>query len=341
MYLIEPIRNGKYIADGAVALAVQVYILNNLDFDDTVILPYYCEPIVQLGLFQNAEIETNSTYMKENNISLVRRDTGGGTIYIDKGSVNICFIIPKNSEDYGNFKKFYDPAIKILHSLGATEVVQSGRNDLAINGKKVSGAAMTLTNDKIYGGYSLLLDIDFDNMVKTLNPNRKKINSKGISSVRSRVTGLREFFSEQYKNITTEQLKDYVLCHLLNIDSLENANRYELTEHDWQEIDKLIEKKYKNWDWNYGNSPRYSYNRDEYFTGVGTVNITLEITTGFIKSCRIYGDFFAKKDIKDIENALINTRIIKEDLLNCLENYDLTQYFGPLTSEQLVALILS
>ena len=94
MYLIEPIRNGQYLPDGALTLAMQVYVLNHLDLDETILFPYYCKPKVEIGRFQNAEVEVNHDYLKEHDIQLVRRDTGGGAVYCDQGAVNVCQAIP-------------------------------------------------------------------------------------------------------------------------------------------------------------------------------------------------------------------------------------------------------
>lgn len=177
MYLIEPIRNGKRITDGAVALAMQVYVQENLFLDDDILFPYYCDPKVEIGKFQNAVVETNQDYLKEHHIPVVRRDTGGGAVYVDSGAVNICYLINDNGV-FGDFKRTYQPAIEALHHLGVTGVEMTGRNDLVIDGKKVSGAAMTIANGRVYGGYSLLLDVDFEAMEKVLNPNRKKLNQR-------------------------------------------------------------------------------------------------------------------------------------------------------------------
>lgn len=245
MYLIEPIRNGKRITDGAIALAMQVYILQNVFLDDDILFPYYCDPKVEIGKFQNAVIETNQEYLKEHDIPVVRRDTGGGAVYVDSGAVNICYLM-KDHGQFGDFKRAYEPAIKALKTLGASSVEMRGRNDLVIDGKKVSGAAMTIVNGRIYGGYSLLLDVDFDAMEKVLNPNRKKIESKGIKSVRSRVGDIRSHLSEDYRHITTDQFKDLMVCQLLHIDHIDQAKRYHLTEKDWAAIDALADEKYKN-----------------------------------------------------------------------------------------------
>ena len=214
MYLIEPIRNGEYITDGAIALAMQVYVNQHIFLDEDILFPYYCDPKVEIGRFQNTAIEVNQDYIDKHSIQVVRRDTGGGAVYVDKGAVNMCCILEQDTSIYGDFQRFYQPAIEALHTLGATDVIQSGRNDLTLNGKKVSGAAMTLMNNRIYGGYSLLLDVNYEAMDKVLKPNRKKIASKGIKSVRARVGHLREALDEKYRDITIEEFKNLMVTQI-------------------------------------------------------------------------------------------------------------------------------
>lgn len=340
MYLIEPFRNGEYVDDGAYALAMQVYVNENIFLDEGIIFPYYCKPKIEIGRFQNARAEVNQDYLDKNGIIVVRRDTGGGAILVDEGAVNVCFLIPEESGLYGNYKMMYEPVIKALQNLGVKNVEQSGRNDLLINGKKVSGAAMTKANDRVYGGFSLLLDIHPKRMLESLNPNQKKIDSKGIKSVRSRVTSIREHLKTDLQDITTDEFKDLIIKELLNLSSVDEAKRYELTEEDWKNIDKLVEDKYKNWNWNYGHSPSYSYQRDGR-TSAGTVDISLEIEKERIKKCQIYGDFFGQEHINDVSNHLIGTRVRREELLEKLSEIDLNSYFGNITKEELTDLILS
>ncbi|OIS38331.1 lipoate--protein ligase [Staphylococcus cohnii] len=340
MYLIEPIRNGEYITDGAVNTAMQVYVSQNIFLDDDILLPYYCDPKVEIGRFQNTAVEINQDYIDEHGIQVMRRETGGGAVYVDRGAVNMCCLLQNDNSIYGDFQKFYEPAIKALHNLGATEVVQSGRNDLEINGKKISGAAMTLINGRIYGGYSLLLDVDYEAMIKVLKPNRKKIESKGIKSVRSRVGSIRDNLAIEYQNITIHEFKDLMIKQLLGLDDINDVKRYELSEADWHVIDEMVAKKYKNWEWNYGRSPRYEYNRDAKLAA-GTIDITLAVEQGRIVACRIYGDFFGQGEIKEVEQQLIGVRVVKADLLDTLSEIDIPYYFGKTSAEELVELILS
>ena len=127
MYLIEPFRNGEYITDGAYALAMQVYVQNNIFLDEGIIFPYHCAPKVEIGRFQNAVSEVNQDYLEENDILLVRRDTGGGAILVDDGAVNVCFLVPEDTGVYGNYKKMYEPVIKALNKLpGTYNIVTKG-----------------------------------------------------------------------------------------------------------------------------------------------------------------------------------------------------------------------
>ncbi len=342
MKLIQMKRAGEMVYTPGVDMAMQQYVRENIFLDDDIIMPYTTSPQVQMGRYQNAAKEVNMDYLEENDIGLVRRDTGGGAIYLDRGNTSFCFLSSEKSNDTDlNFKKLYQPVIEILHDLGATEVELSGRNDLAINGKKVSGAAMSLDEHRIYSGYSLQLDVDVESMVKALTPNRKKITSKGIDSVRSRVESIRPHLAPEYRDLSPKAFHDLVAARLLGVESLDQADEYVLTDEDWAAIDKICEEKYLNWDWVYAKSPKYEYYRDERIEGVGTIEMNLEIKSGRIDKINIYGDFFGSQPIKEVEEALIGTPERREDLMEVLSNMDLTPYFNAQIHKELVDMILS
>lgn len=340
MYLIEPKRNGKWVFDPGVNMALQEYVKDELFLDDDVIFPYMMHPAVQIGKYQNAYEEVNQTYMEENDIKIVRRETGGGAIYLDDRNMSFCFLLSGDQNIYGNYERLYEPAIQALKKLGINGVKQEGRNDLVLDGKKISGAAMTVQSGRIYAGYSLLLDPNYEVMTRVLNPNAKKITSHGIQSVRSRVGSIREHLPSEHQSMTVWDFTEYILCELLEIENLDEAKRYILTKSDWKKIDELTNEKYHNWDWNYGRFQQFSYERTARFSA-GTIKVGLEVTYGKISTIQFSGDFFGTKDKKDIEEALIGVRLRKEDLLHALAPYYLHDYFGHITYEAFVEFLLS
>lgn len=340
MYVIEHIRNGVEVLDHATQLAMHIYALENIKLDESLVFPYRSSASVQIGKYQNTVEEVNQEYITKNNIDIVRRETGGGAIYMDRNHANFVFIIDDPSTNFDeNFDRIYQPTIDGLKQLGAKNVGRKGRNDLEIDGQKVSGAAVTIQKGRLYAGYSLLLDIDFDAVENALRPNRKKIESKGIKSVRRRVTPIRSHLAKEYQDITVEDFEKTMLMHLCGVNHPDDIKYYRLSEEEWAAIDKIAEEKFANWDWNYGKSPRYDYNADGRFEG-GTVSLTLSVDKGRIQKIRIYGDFFGKADIKDIENTLIGTRVERKELLEALTPIELNEYFGKITAENIVDLIL-
>lgn len=340
MYLITSERDGKWIYDPGLAMALQEYVKDYLFLDDDVLFPYMMQPVVQIGKFQNAYEEVNQPYMDEHKIKIVRRETGGGAIYLDDQNMSFCFLLDGNSDIYGNYERLYEPAMKALEKLGVTNLEQKGRNDLLLNGKKISGAAMTLQKGRIYAGFSLLLDPNFEAMVAVLNPNHKKIESHGIKSVRSRVGAIRDHLAPAFQEMTVWDFTDYMICELLEINNMSEAKRYELTADDWAKVDKIAAEKYNDWDWNYGRFKEFDYQLTERFP-VGTLTVGLSIQHAKISSVQITGDFFGTKDVTEVEAVLIGIRLKKTDLLHALDSLDVTDYFGNLTPEAFAHFILS
>lgn len=340
MYLIMPERNGEWVYDPSVSMAIQVYVKDHLFLDDDIMFAYMMDPVVQIGKFQNAYEEINQPYLDKHDIKTLRRDTGGGAIYMDDKNMNFCFLFDGDNNIFGNYGRLFEPAIKGLEQLGVKNIEQKGRNDLLVDGNKISGGAMTLENGRVYAGYSLLLDPDYEAMVESLNPNQKKIQSHGIQSIRSRVGDIRSYLDSEYQSMTVWEFTDHMICAILDIDHVDKAKYYVLTEEDWAAIDKLAQEKYDNWDWTYGRFQHFEYEINERFP-IGTINLGLSVMQGKISKVQITGDFFGRKEITDIESALLDVRLKKDDLLKALENFNLTDYFGDITTETFVNAILS
>jgi lipoate-protein ligase A len=342
VYLIESKRNGEWVYDPGVSMAIQEYVKDNVFLDDDVIFPYMMQPAIQIGKFQNAYEEVNQPYMDEHDIKIVRRETGGGAIYMDDRNMSFSFLFTGDNNIYGNYGRLYEPAIKALKQLGVNEDLldQKGRNDLVLDGKKISGAAMTVEKGRVYAGFSLLMDPNYEAMVAALNPNIKKIESHGIQSVRSRVGSIRPYLGPEYQEMDVWEFTDFMLCQFLEIDNISEAKRYDLTEEDWVAIDKIATEKYNNWDWNYGRFQEFEYRLTERFP-IGTVSVGLTVEHAKIAEIKITGDFFATKDVKDIEEVLQDVRLKKDAMVEALEPLDFQAYFGNLTKEDFIQFILS
>ncbi len=249
-------------------------------------------PAVIVGVNQNALQEVNLAFTKENDIKIVRRLTGGGAVYHDLG--NLCYtIIAPYEEKEDAYEKFTTPVIEYLRELGVNAEF-SGRNDILVDGKKISGNAKTVYNDRVLVHGTLLFDSDVFALEKALKPNKLKMQSKGIKSVRSRVTTLKE----QLNGMSLEEFKKGLTDKFLQF-----AIPYEFSENDLIAIEKLVNNKYSLDEWNIGYSPKGSVNFENKFN-FGVLNINFDVVDGKIQNAVINGDFFEKKPIKAFADSL-------------------------------------
>ncbi|MCQ6267004.1 lipoate--protein ligase [Fictibacillus sp. WQ 8-8] len=324
--------DNRNITDPRVNLAIEEYALKNLDINETYLLFYINEPSIIIGKNQNTVEEINADYVREHGIHVVRRLSGGGAVYHDTGNLNFSFITKDDGNSFHDFKKFTDPVVKALNKLGLNAEL-SGRNDILVDGKKISGNAMFTTRGRMFSHGTLMFDSEIENVVSALNVKLDKIQSKGIKSIRSRVTNIKEHMNEE---MTMEEFKQILLSYLF--EEFEEIPRYELTVKDWEQINKLSEERYRNWDWNYGKSPKSNVELSNRFAG-GSVDVKLQIEKGIMRECKIYGDFFGVGDVRDIEERLIGTRYDRRDIEKALEDADMGHYFGNVTREEFLDLL--
>lgn len=342
MIIIEPKRDGEWVYDQGTLMALQAYARDHIFLDDDIVMPYMCRPSIQIGLYQNAFEEVNQPYMDEHGIGLVRRETGGGAIYLDDRNMSYCFLFnTDNGNDiYGNYDKLYAPIIKALKKLGVEGLQQKGRNDLTLNGQKISGAAMTVVHGRVYAGFSMLLDPNYEVMDIVLKPNQKKMASHAVQSVRARVGALRQALADEYKDITVEEYTELTLKELCQVDDLKDAKRYVLSEEEWAAIDQIANERYNNWDWNYGRFREFQFKVSDRFEGVGTLHIGLSIKKAIIEDIQISGDFFAVKPIQELEAKLQDVPLRKDAMLEALEGIQVSDYITRMTNEGLIDFIL-
>lgn len=320
------------ITDPRVNLAIEEYALRNLDINDTYLLFYINEPSIIIGKNQNTIEEINTDYVEENGIHVVRRLSGGGAVYHDLGNLNFSFITKDDGESFHNFKKFTEPVIAALRKINVPAEL-SGRNDILVNGRKVSGNAQFSTKGRMFSHGTLMLDSEIENVVSALKVKKDKIESKGIKSIRSRVANISEFLD---KKITMEEFRTLLLHSIFG--GKNKVEEYVLTEEDWEKINKISKERYQNWDWNYGKSPKFNMQRSHRFL-VGGIDIRLEVEKGKIKNCKIYGDFFGVGDVTDIEDRLKGLRYERSEMTEALEEVDIKHYFGNITKEEFMDLL--
>lgn len=322
--------DNKGITDPRINLAIEEYALKHLDINETYLLFYINHNSIIIGKNQNTIEEINKEYVDENEITVVRRLSGGGAVYHDVGNLNFSFIMKDDGDSFHNFKKFTEPVVKALKKLGV-DAELSGRNDILAEGKKVSGNAMFSTRGRMFSHGTLLFNSDMDQIVSALKVKKDKIESKGIKSIRSRVGNIADFLKEP---MTIEEFRSFILDAIFDGEVVE----YVLTEEDWKKIHQISEDRYQKWEWNYGKSPKFNLQHSHRFP-VGSIDIRLDVNKGIIENCKIYGDFFGVGDVSEIEQKLMGVRYEREDIDQILASIEVPYYFGNVTKEDLLKLI--
>ncbi|MFS1060041.1 lipoate--protein ligase [Enterococcus casseliflavus] len=324
--------------DPRINLAIEIFLLQEMKVDEPILLFYINEPSIIIGRNQNTIEEINKEYVDEHGIHVVRRFSGGGAVYHDFGNLNFSFIMPDDGNSFRDFEKLTKPIVQALHEMGVEGAQLKGRNDLVINDMKFSGNAMYATNGRMFAHGTIMFDSDINEVVNALKVRKDKIESKGIKSIRSRVTNIKPFLPKEKQDMTTEEFRQEILLKIFGVDSVEDVKTYELTEEDWVKINEISDKYYRNWDWNYGKSPAFDIERRHRFP-IGSIEVRLNVAEGKITDAKIFGDFFGLGDIGDVEQALIGTRYAKEDLAQVIANIDVKKYFGNITPEDFLSLI--
>ncbi|MCI6459173.1 lipoate--protein ligase [Terrisporobacter sp.] len=298
-------------------LAMEEYFLKNTNED--IFLLWQNENSIIVGKNQNTLSEINYDYVKENNIKVVRRLSGGGAVFHDLGNINFTFI-SCNDNSFSDFKKFTMPIVEALKELNV-HAEFSGRNDLLIDGQKFSGNAQYNYKNKVMHHGTLLFSSEINDLSNALKVKPSKFQGKSVKSVKSRVTNISSHLD---KKMTVLEFKDYLMDFINKRD--ENSHFYELNDKDVESINKLVEEKYSTWEWNFGYSPKYSLYNELKYPG-GNVEFSLDVHDGLIKDIKFFGDFFGKEDISFIENKLRNVKHNEYSIKSALEDVDINNYF--------------
>ena len=308
-------------------MAVEEYVFTH--FSEDIFMLWRNEPAIIVGRFQNSLAEINLDFVREKGIKVVRRMTGGGAVFHDLQNLNFTFC---ESNSTGNFRTFTQPILEVLNGLGVDARFE-GRNDLMIDGRKFSGNAQCVSNGRILHHGTLLFDTAMTDMSNALKVNPLKFEDKAVKSVRKRVTNISEHLKQP---LTVLQFSDLIMEHIM--DTKHNCKMYEFSDEDLAAITRLRDEKYSTWDWNFGHSPKYSYSKMIRTAG-GNIEIHLNIEKGAIAGIKIYGDFFAKKDVSEFEELLLGLPHEEKAISEKLAKVNAEDYFLGITNEDVLKLM--
>lgn len=327
--------NNNHITDATLNLALEEWAVRNLDLENEDYLLFYINRnAIIIGKHQNTIEEINSEYVKAKGIQVVRRISGGGTVYHDDGNLNFSFITKFSPDSIHNFKKFTHPVINTLNELGIKAEL-NGRNDITVDNKKISGNAQFSNTKAMFSHGTLLFNSNIDDVVEALNVKIDKIESKGIKSIRSRVGNISDYMKEK---INIFDFRQKLIESIFG--KTENYPLYNLWEKQWAEVYELANTKYRNWDWNYGRSPEFNIQKINRFD-FGQIDARIDVKNGIIENIKIYGDFLALGETSEIESRLINIKYKDDVMIEALSGLDLKHHLGEISTECFVKFLLT
>ena len=305
--------------------AVEEYVARHYT-DDDYFMGWRVNPTVMLGRNQLIDNEVNTDYCKEHKIDIFRRKSGGGCIYADKGCIQFSYISRAVNANEA-FAAYMQRMADLLKGL-KIDAQLSGRNDILINGTKVSGCAFYQLSNRSVLHNSLLFDTQLDHLSNALTPAKEKLQSKGVASVRQRVTNV-----ATYTQLDILAFMDYVRQEMCGTEVLE------LTEEDMKGVAE-IEKELSSDDFVYGKNPKYSLVRKHRFEGVGTLEAHIELKNNIIESINMVGDYFLLGDIDhDFLSLLKGCEFTREAVEGRLEDIDLSTIIRGLKLRQFLRLL--
>lgn len=289
--------------DVSVNLAAEYYFAAVKPLGDEIFMLWQPRPTIVVGNFQNIHEEVDVAYAKSRGIDIVRRLSGGGTVYQDSGSIQYAFIADGDRDI--NFRRYLEPMVAVLRELGINATAD-GRNDICADGKKVSGNAQYRVGNVTVHHGTLLFSADIGEMERSTRPPEYKISSKSIKSVRERVVNMCTL-TDKVK--TPSEFMDYLA------DRLGGKVIYVPTEGDIEQIRRIADEKFRTEkkEGLAAKSPAFDLEKTVRFNG-GVLTLSLKVKSGKIESARLSGDFFTSHPATNLTDALRGVTFTREEV---------------------------
>jgi lipoate-protein ligase A len=308
-------------------IATEEYLLKN--FSEDIFILYINEPSIIVGKHQNTLSEINHEFVRGKNLKVVRRLSGGGTVYHDFGNLNYSFIANGSEGNLVDFKKFTQPIIDVLQKLGVDAKI-GGKNDIRVGDKKVSGNAEHVFKNRVIHHGTLLFTSELDELNESIKVNPVSYTDKSVKSIRSHVANISEYLKD---SITINEFANLIVNHVSH--TTPNSHSYQFTSDDIKSIDLLIDSKYSTWEWNYGYSPTYSLTRN-ISEGSFDLEIRVVVEKGLISEIEIESESIEKYRLVGLERILAGCRHENEAILNKLSAVDIDEYLPNLSANVFV-----
>jgi len=313
--------------DPAFNLAAEEYIFDALPRTRDYCMLWQNDNAIIIGKHQNTLAEINPAFVEQHGIRVVRRLSGGGAVYHDMGNLNFTFIADAGDPQALDLRLFCQPVIQVLKKLGVHAEI-SGRDDMTIDGKKFSGNSQYIRDGRVMHHGTILFDSDLHIVSQALQVDPTKIQSKGIPSVRSRVTNVRPHLPQDVS------LPEFRQQLLQEIARQSGGTPYTLTHEDLHAIEERKSRRYDRWDWNYGASPACTLMKKKRFSDCGLIEAYLYIENGLIKSVTFRGDFFSVREPDELAQQLAGLPPLRSALHDVLSHTDIRLYFSGLSTAE-------
>jgi lipoate-protein ligase A len=282
-------------ADPYFNLAAEEYLFREYDRD--IFMLWRSEPAVIVGKHQNTLAEINYKFIKNNNIKIARRLSGGGAVYHDPGNINFTFIRNGEEGKLIDFQKFIEPVIIVLNSL-SVKAGYGGKNNIIVDNCKISGNAEHTCRNRVLHHGTLLFNSQLDNLNESLKKGEGRYRDKAVKSVRSKVTNISRYLKQE-----TDVLEFMGLLFKYITDSNTSSRLYQLNNKDIAIINRLVEDKYSDWQWIYGYSPDYSLDC-RCMTGRGEILFRLFVRKGIITDVKTISESDMTKEFMVLSKAI-------------------------------------